>query len=143
MLSRAPSPGWAERSLRFDEGRKAPEIRLSKLRIEKREQVTAVHGATLRVPFRDFPAVGFVRARKVLRYYFLVAFPQTPVLARGHPDRRGIGGRDDSQPTLPGRLCSNLSLTGHTPSGQPGMAEQFRLKPECRSLRSLFFIKNK
>ena len=63
LLSRAPSPEWAERSLRFDEGRKAPEIRLSKLRIEKRGQVPAVHGATLRVPFRDFPAVGFVWSR--------------------------------------------------------------------------------
>ena len=64
LLSRILSQGWAERSLRLDEGRKAPEILLSKLRNEKREQVPAVHGATLRVPFRDFPDIGFVRSRK-------------------------------------------------------------------------------
>ena len=47
----------------LDVDRKAPEILLSKLRMEKRGQVPAVHGATLRVPFRDFPTVGFVRSR--------------------------------------------------------------------------------
>ena len=59
-----PFPRRAERLLRFYEGRKDPEILLSKLRMEKRGQVPAVHGATLRVPFRDFPTVGFVRSRK-------------------------------------------------------------------------------
>ncbi len=51
-------------SVRVDEVLKAPEILLSKLRIKKRGQVPAVHGATFRVPFRDFPAVGLVSSRK-------------------------------------------------------------------------------
>ena len=109
LLSRALSPSWAERSLRFDEGRKTPEIRLSKLRIKKRGQVPAVHGATLRVPFRDYPAVGFVRSGKREK---LFANSQWHWASRrrwvcGHPDRKIQGGRDDRQPAQPGWLCSN------------------------------------
>ncbi len=43
---------------------KVPEIRLSKLRMEKQDKSPAVHGATLRVPFRDLPAVWFREERE-------------------------------------------------------------------------------
>ena len=93
-------------------------VRLSKLRMEKRGQVPAVQGAALRVPFRDFPAVGFVRSRKSSSLLNLSGIWRPACLA-GCPTRCQSNGA-----RALGRVAgkSMASAPGRMPGGTAGTA---------------------